>query len=797
MKNETFLQLIHSAKANGTDGRSASFKNTFVSLNQKAFFNLLSGNLKQPGLQRTNEKVFIPIAALKGLRANQPKEQTTIPGELHRKLHEIKDPKSSNSLEVLLDGLGVHAITGVNIEKINLKQFLKSVEKRAEVSHSSKGKQSLLALLKAPVEVQKATLKIFKAVSLLSAKTGKKTISLDGGQQINIRNTNKNFTIRAPESARPVLDKALNTLQLLINSKTNVVSKMATGKDVKQNPVNSRDKYSNLKPQTVSEKVTLKTDGEKQIPKGFSPATVASKTHGTAPLQSGQEQPPQKESFIKSAGLQAIGHKQSEETQLAGTKTGKDVLSVKPVRGNITQNGQQKADNNTTRIARAALNEENGNLQQTFRIKAIYVSAKDVKQNPVNSRDNSSLLKQQTVGEKVTLKADGEKQIPKGFSPGTAASKTHGKAPLRSGQEQPPQKEGIIKSAGSQTIGHQLSEETHLAGTKNGKDLLSVNSTGENTTHNGQQKTDNNTTRIARTALSEENGNLQQTFRSKAMYVSATNEGPIPHALADDDRKKVKNGKNKTEKGSHNKKVIGDHTKSHSEKSTLISGKKHDITEKAIFTNKVHHSVEDEKQLVQGIKQKPGKSEDPASNPAKIQSDEKPSDAKFSRQSLKHVETVSATITPKANVHQVNLKSLIPTARNISNVIEQYLKLKPGKYNRNRMQIESGDLGKIDVHFKDDGSSKSMTIFVENEVAKTEIQKLLPAIQNGLVDKGFQFQQIQVDLGQTGTKQFKRESDKQKPTKRTAHITTEDQDDNIPTMNKQKQFGYNTVEYVA
>jgi len=110
--------------------------------------------------------------------------------------------------------------------------------------------------------------------------------------------------------------------------------------------------------------------------------------------------------------------------------------------------------------------------------------------------------------------------------------------------------------------------------------------------------------------------------------------------------------------------------------------------------------------------------------------------------------------------------------------------------------VESETVGKIEVQFSRDAEEKKATIVVESQEVSAQIQKIMPSIVENLSQKGIQFAALDVQVRNFNDNR-KKEKEPSWPSDNTKQNSLES-DPNL-SINKPsiRNYGYNTIEYVA
>jgi|GEM_PF-6381954 len=120
-----------------------------------------------------------------------------------------------------------------------------------------------------------------------------------------------------------------------------------------------------------------------------------------------------------------------------------------------------------------------------------------------------------------------------------------------------------------------------------------------------------------------------------------------------------------------------------------------------------------------------------------------------------------------------------------------------GKINQAVLKINSAVLGKMEIHFKEVAKNKEVTLLVENETAKSEIERLLPRINEALQQRGIDLNSLKVDLYNYSQKKEQEHHKADKPLN-TLHTNQEEvPDEPKKSTVKVRHYGYNTIEVIA
>ncbi len=113
-----------------------------------------------------------------------------------------------------------------------------------------------------------------------------------------------------------------------------------------------------------------------------------------------------------------------------------------------------------------------------------------------------------------------------------------------------------------------------------------------------------------------------------------------------------------------------------------------------------------------------------------------------------------------------------------------------------RMIVDGGRLGELEVRIDEQSKGKTLHIYVENESARQEVQKMAPAILNGLQARDIPVANVLVDYDRHRDGQKKSQ---QKATEKniTLNKKEEENEEHSTHIKPPRNYGYNTVEFVA
>ncbi len=118
---------------------------------------------------------------------------------------------------------------------------------------------------------------------------------------------------------------------------------------------------------------------------------------------------------------------------------------------------------------------------------------------------------------------------------------------------------------------------------------------------------------------------------------------------------------------------------------------------------------------------------------------------------------------------------------------------------KNSFVVDAGPMGELDIEFNEEASKQQITIFVESENARHEMQRVLPHIEDNLNQRGFNFTGLEVEIRnqhrESETTQQQRSDDSTASGRDHSTSETSGNDEIQPTANR--NYGYNTMEVVA
>ncbi len=113
--------------------------------------------------------------------------------------------------------------------------------------------------------------------------------------------------------------------------------------------------------------------------------------------------------------------------------------------------------------------------------------------------------------------------------------------------------------------------------------------------------------------------------------------------------------------------------------------------------------------------------------------------------------------------------------------------------------VNGGVFGQLDIEFDLEKSSEQITIYVEDELSKTELQRVLPNIEDNLLQRGYNFTGLEVEV-----RNQHKDSEAMTQGKQNNSHQTEEETAPLPQgenedkkTNTNRNYGYNTMEVLA
>lgn len=159
-----------------------------------------------------------------------------------------------------------------------------------------------------------------------------------------------------------------------------------------------------------------------------------------------------------------------------------------------------------------------------------------------------------------------------------------------------------------------------------------------------------------------------------------------------------------------------------------------------------------------------------------------------------HNEMLFQAVTTEKHPLQVKGRQL--TAR-LEQILQQFEQLKPDSKERTVFKLSSSPVGELEIHLKQQKSGRQISLLVESDSMKAEVQKMLPQIQQSLAAKGLSFSALSVDVGSFGhaAEQSAHGNMRRHNMKSSKGKEGRYEPDSSPV--RVRQYGYNTIEIVA
>ncbi len=137
-------------------------------------------------------------------------------------------------------------------------------------------------------------------------------------------------------------------------------------------------------------------------------------------------------------------------------------------------------------------------------------------------------------------------------------------------------------------------------------------------------------------------------------------------------------------------------------------------------------------------------------------------------------------------------------------LLEQLLQVIRVDYNTGREResrasftIDGGELGEIEMNFQEKGHDRHLSIVVDTAAAQKEIQKWLPHIQQQLVEKGIEFQGMNVRQNEQDTRQNQPGNGSGSQHQSSTNKEEQNHEAVRTTPVSHRRYGYNTMEIIA
>ncbi len=120
------------------------------------------------------------------------------------------------------------------------------------------------------------------------------------------------------------------------------------------------------------------------------------------------------------------------------------------------------------------------------------------------------------------------------------------------------------------------------------------------------------------------------------------------------------------------------------------------------------------------------------------------------------------------------------------------------KINNSVFTIDGKELGKLEIHVKQNNKEEQGVILVENEIVKAQLQKHIPDIQENLQQKGVEILAVNVEVNDRNENKFYRNKHKKSRNNKILNEMSNQQINSIEMKSiTTKNYGYNTMELLA
>ena len=111
--------------------------------------------------------------------------------------------------------------------------------------------------------------------------------------------------------------------------------------------------------------------------------------------------------------------------------------------------------------------------------------------------------------------------------------------------------------------------------------------------------------------------------------------------------------------------------------------------------------------------------------------------------------------------------------------------------------LDGEQLGSLEIKFVQDSQGSQTTIFVESETIRSSLEKVLPLINENLIQKGLMLASLDVQVGDFNKSKTQNEKHKNDSGKSPATNISFNVDDKINQIIAIRDYGYNTIEVLA
>jgi hypothetical protein len=111
--------------------------------------------------------------------------------------------------------------------------------------------------------------------------------------------------------------------------------------------------------------------------------------------------------------------------------------------------------------------------------------------------------------------------------------------------------------------------------------------------------------------------------------------------------------------------------------------------------------------------------------------------------------------------------------------------------------LDGEQLGSLEIKFVQDSQGSQTTIFVESETIRSSLEKVLPLINENLIQKGLMLASLDVQVGDFNKSKTQNEKHKNDSGKSPTGNISFKVDDKINQIIAIRDYGYNTIEVLA
>lgn len=143
----------------------------------------------------------------------------------------------------------------------------------------------------------------------------------------------------------------------------------------------------------------------------------------------------------------------------------------------------------------------------------------------------------------------------------------------------------------------------------------------------------------------------------------------------------------------------------------------------------------------------------------------------------------------------LNLKSQLPLVSRVSEVIAD--RILNTSESRTRFLVDGGRLGQVEIQFQQEENKNQVTIYVETEHSRQDLQRITPQIQENLAQRGINLQELEVEVRDFSLSKNGQEDEKSSGSdehdQANEQIAADEEDESTTA----RDYGYNTMEIMA